>query len=261
MEEPSQRSKCQRPNCPNVAHRRHQGYCQKHYGFFPHGYVDATKCIDRITALRNAGYSMYAIAEMSGLDRDTLTRLGTWTDFGRVKLATYQGIMSIPVPVGVVDGGNPRMPNVGTKRRVQALMAAGYPLSYLANELGLTVQCVQFWLRKGTVSSFTACRVRDLFKRLEMTPGPSARARNAAARKGWAPPLAWDEDSIDDPAAESQLPQGSRDAWFDDFQELKALGVGVDEIAQRMGVLRETLRQRLRRLKLPAEEYERCLND
>lgn len=43
--------------------------------------------------------------------------------------------------------------------------------------------------------------VCEVYDRLSMTPGPSAHTAGWAAKRGYAPPLAWDEDSIDDPAA------------------------------------------------------------
>ncbi|WP_295694431.1 hypothetical protein, partial [Lapillicoccus sp.] len=44
-------------------------------------------------------------------------------------------------------------------------------------------------------------QVRQVYDRLSMTPGPSPTARARAAARGYAPPLAWDDDTIDDPRA------------------------------------------------------------
>jgi hypothetical protein len=55
--------------------------------------------------------------------------------------------------------------------------------------------------KSSRVHRGTAGQVARVYDELAMTPGPSTRARDAAARRGWVPPLAWDDDEIDDPQA------------------------------------------------------------
>jgi transcriptional regulator with XRE-family HTH domain len=240
--------KCRRQNCPNSASTgRHRGYCAKHYRFVPKGLVDAAECKAHVRALRDAGYSLHSVAEMSGLDEDTLRNLGTWTAASRVALMTHLRIVRIPLPEGIINGGAQDIANVGTKRRIQALMASGYPLTALADELGVTPQNVNHWLRRERVTSETVERVSALFDRLQLTPGPSKRAALAAARKGWPRPFDWDEDLIDDPTATPQAPKAGGNAWFDDYQELRGLGLTNVQIADRMGIKRSTLVTRIRR--------------
>ncbi len=57
-------------------------------------------------------------------------------------------------------------------------------------------------LLTGTGNLVTIQRWREiseLYDRLSMTPGPSPQTRGWAKTLGYAPPLAWDEDTIDDP--------------------------------------------------------------
>lgn len=48
-------------------------------------------------------------------------------------------------------------------------------------------------------------QTREVYERLSMSPGPSQTCRDRARSRGYAPPLAWDEHTIDDPRATPQL--------------------------------------------------------
>jgi hypothetical protein len=93
--------------------------------------------------------------------------------------------------------------STGSARRLQALAALGYGLLDLAEHLEWgksRVRDVQS-MRAPLVRVATAERVARVYDELAMTPGPSTRARDLARRRGWVPPLAWDDDEIDDPQA------------------------------------------------------------
>lgn len=94
------------------------------------------------------------------------------------------------------------VPAIGTLRRLQALAAIGHRLQDLDREMGLARGCSSWFLRntRDVVHRKTADRVAELYERLSMTVPDyplAERARKTAAKKGWAPPLAW--DNIDDP--------------------------------------------------------------
>lgn len=98
-------------------------------------------------------------------------------------------------PPGYVDG-------TGTRRRVQALIAIGWPAHRLGAEMGLADGKSVRQLGHGhKVTPPVAARVSRLYERLSMTPGPSAISRRRAQAAGWAPPLAWEHRDIDDPKA------------------------------------------------------------
>jgi hypothetical protein len=101
---------------------------------------------------------------------------------------------------------------------VQALVAFGYPQAHLARELGIDVANMRPLTGRPAQDArhlgqeITAARHRQiavLFDRLQMQPGPSARARNIGNKHGWALPLEWDEESIDDPDAKPVRAQRS----------------------------------------------------
>lgn len=92
----------------------------------------------------------------------------------------------------------------GTRRRLQALVAMGWTRGALGAELGTAPGNVARWLggRQATVQPSTDRKIRALYERLWATRGPSTQTAKEARRRGWAPPAAWDDDTIDDPAAD-----------------------------------------------------------
>lgn len=93
-------------------------------------------------------------------------------------------------------------PATGTVRRVRALYAIGWPAAHLAAELGISTSRLANFARQRTVRAGTAERVRKLYDRLSCTAGPSERLVRMARAWGYVPPIGWDDDTIDDPAAE-----------------------------------------------------------
>lgn len=101
---------------------------------------------------------------------------------------------------------------VGTHRRVQALATLGWSAAVVADRVGVSGQRMRQILSADRVLRETAARVAVVYDELWATPNPGrygvTRTKNRAARLGWVPPLAWDDDSIDDPDAS---PAGASD--------------------------------------------------
>ncbi|HEY9476362.1 MAG TPA: hypothetical protein VIS06_21240, partial [Mycobacteriales bacterium] len=123
---------------------------------------------------------------------------------------TAQRLLSVhPVPGARVDA-------TGTRRRIQALIAVGWSASQIGGRLGISPTNMWGLSRRLMVSARTAARVRALYDELWDCPPPArnrwqrvsvSRSTRMAAVRGWAPPVAWDDDSIDDPTAQ---PHGVR---------------------------------------------------
>jgi transcriptional regulator with XRE-family HTH domain len=102
--------------------------------------------------------------------------------------------------------------STGTHRRVRALATRGWSRARLAVELGTTVPNFKARLRGERVSARFARAVAGLYNRLwnerpedhGVAAWIAERVRRCAAEDGWHGPLAWDDDTIDDPKA---LPQ------------------------------------------------------
>lgn len=149
----------------------------------------------------------------------------------------------------------------GTVRRLRALAAIGWGTTDLGERLGVTPQAIA-QLRYGDrahVYRETAARITALYDELSMAPRVDHVGRKVSAharRMGWLPPLAYDDELIDDPTYEpdrscvEREPRGGKPKlpptedlrWLIDEQ-----GMSIDRIADRFGVKRETVIYALRR--------------
>ena len=100
----------------------------------------------------------------------------------------------------------------GTRRRLQALQAAGWSQRAIADRLDMQRTQVEYILlgRGQVVFASTAARIATLYDELwdatpTQRPGSVSRTRGHAQREGWPPPLAWDDGygphGIDNPTA------------------------------------------------------------
>lgn len=90
----------------------------------------------------------------------------------------------------------------GTVRRIRALQAMGWRYVDLDRALGRApshggATWSHNLMHQQRIHVANAQLVAALYERLSMTPGPSDVARRRALRKGYHPPLAWND--IDDP--------------------------------------------------------------
>lgn len=101
-------------------------------------------------------------------------------------------------------GTSPWAPAIGTRRRLQALTAAGWSTGQLADRLGVTKSAVA-QLRSTSqhrVLATTAGNVATLYEQcLRRTPPGryQLRARRYAEARAWPSPAEWDGLDLDDP--------------------------------------------------------------
>lgn len=142
------------------------------------------------------------------------------------------------------------IPSVGVQRRLHALAVIGWSGQALADRLGVTAEAVTQWHRGKypLVRRETAEKIGSLYDELWDKRPPASthgerisvsRTKGWAARSGFAGPLAWDDESIDDPDAEP---------YQDRY--VSAAERGIDEIA-----VQEAMRGRRVHL-YPAEKAE-----
>lgn len=133
------------------------------------------------------------------------------------------------------------MSSIGAVRRLQALVAIGYPIADLARALQLPLSLTYAALESTTVPDAVQTRAQTLYDLLSMRlPDPNLpevqAAKHYASTYGWAPPLAWDDDTIDDPDA---TPSGVRPARPLSVRgrvlDLLEDGVPVAELPHRIG--------------------------
>ena len=165
-------------------------------------YVNAQPAREHVQRLLAANMGPKRISEVSGVAHGTISKL-LYGDYGRgmapskrIRRETEARLLAVEATIDTLADAA-LMPALGTRRRIQALHALGWPLSHLAQRLGIHRSNLCKVLRVEQVQAGTARRVRALYDALCMAPGPSQRARRAAAEKGWRPPLWWDDIDTD----------------------------------------------------------------
>lgn len=172
-------------------------------------FVDAQPVRDHIHALGEAGLGYKRVADLAGVPQGSMKKLlygAPSRNMGpskRMRPAGAAALLAVRADLDTLADGA-RIDAAGTRRRIQALACLGWSLGEQARLIGWTTQNYCALQKRDQVNVGTARIVRDLYDRLSMTPAPEgrngvARARNEAARKGFLPPLAWDEDLLDLP--------------------------------------------------------------
>lgn len=99
-----------------------------------------------------------------------------------------------------------KVDKTGTVRRLQALIRMGHMPKDIAADLGWLPSRISDILnnRHPGIRPHTHDQVKIYYDKMCMIRGNSPKTMRWAIRNNWAPPLAWDEDNIDDPNAEPQ---------------------------------------------------------
>lgn len=193
---------CGAASCAKPARTR--GYCETHYRRRLHtgryGYRDAAPARAHIARLRQLGWTYEAIARAAGLSIWVGHKLHSGTS-RRLLAESEVAILRVPlIPFESHRG----VSAVGARRRVQALAYMGWPNHEIARRIGCSPRSLPTLLSRGRLSAKLSHRIAAVYDELSMRCGPSKLAAVRARGYGWAPPLAWDDDEIDNPAAEPQ---------------------------------------------------------
>lgn len=94
------------------------------------------------------------------------------------------------------------VPSVGTIRRIHALQRLGWTADLIAaHGPWASGDAVAEFTKRPRINRRNAEFIADIYDLLSMQLGPSDLTRRHAERQRWAPPLAWDDDQLDDPTA------------------------------------------------------------
>lgn len=209
--------------------------------------IDAAPVKAHLDQLRAHGIGKRTIAARSGVAMTVINRL-IGIDHSRPARRIHPDTARKLLAVTVDDhAGGAFIDATGTRRRLQALVALGWTQTELGRRIGWTTANLNaLILRSDTVTRATADLVTELYEQLSMRLGPSTRARSVATRRGWAPPLAWDNiDNPNEQPTERRDPRRGIDAL--DILELYEAGERVDAIAQRFGLSEGSISTYLRR--------------
>lgn len=160
--------------------------------------VPAGPVTDHVRALIGRGLSSWQIGREASVQPNTVRRLAAGQVW--VQSSTANRILAVPLDVRVSLG---TVPAVGAIRRVRALYALGHLNRVIVQEAGVSKDAVCALAAGGVnvLNVSTDDAIRVAYDRLSMSTGTSWKTRKLAEQHGWAPPLAWDEDTIDDSRA------------------------------------------------------------
>jgi len=221
--------------------------------------VDAEPVRAHIMALKDAGVGDRAIVELSGVSRSALQiiRRGrpglNRPPRTKVLSRTAEKILAIPLDADNRRYGV-RVDSTGSLRRLRALHAIGWTQTEIARRIGWTPQNLNryFISEPEMINRGTAVDIARVFDQLQLIPGPSERARRHAKKRGWAPPLAWDEDTIDDPLAVADRGAHRPVSFPERYAEMRELGYNDLQIVGKLGIQPDSLYRQLLRYELPA---------
>lgn len=171
--------------------------------------VDAEPIRKHLLALHAAGITIHRVATLTGL---TDTAIRSFTQHASAKnrrrhRATHETaakILAISLDTatpGYVDA-------TGTRRRLHALVAIGWPLEVVATYVGVSQRNIWSLTQRNKVRATTARNVADVYGELcnekptrnGVSKWHAKQARNRASARRWPTPTYWDETGgIDDP--------------------------------------------------------------
>lgn len=200
---------CSRANAAAESDRERQ----KAYGRYD-WFVSAAQARAHVLHLMDQGMGLKRIVAVSGVAQGTLWKLvygkrqadGVQKPTRRITHHVHDRLMA--TRLNLADGA--RVDSTGTHRRVQALVAIGWSQQKIANRLGMNRGNFGTMMSRTTVTRRTRDTMVAIFDEWSMRlppatnqreRGSASRARNHAKAHGWVPPLAWDDDAIDDPNA------------------------------------------------------------
>lgn len=206
------KDKCRCDDCRRVHARKLKEYqLRKHHGM-SNTRRDAADVIEHMDTLKKHGYRPIEIARDAGLSEMTVHRIYRE---GRCSEKTARRVLAVEIPATPITSFDSWRVDVhGTRLRLQALHAIGYPIKTLGKSIDMKENGVhriinpEVYQANRYVTTEVRRRVIALYDYSWDKPpkGDTPMQQRAidnsirsAAEKGWVPPFGLDEDRIDDP--------------------------------------------------------------
>lgn len=160
--------------------------------------VDVEPVRNQVRALQAAGMRLVDIAADAGVNYGSVNSIMYNPKLRHCTLRIADAILAVtarPVDRATVDA-------TGVRRRIQALVRAGWSQQDIGDHLGIDHSRVWQWANQNRVTKATFATVRAVYDRLHLEDGPTIQAVQMGRRRGWPPPEAWSDDTIDDPGAQ-----------------------------------------------------------
>ena len=223
------------------------------YGRYDSGRVDAQPVREHIHMLMAYGIGLKRISALAGVSNATLGKIlygdkpRNMPPRARTEKHVADGVLAVKPNLDNL-GKTVSVDATGTRRRIQALVTIGFSQSRIGELLGIAPGNFNRTIKSDRVHADTARKVRTLYEELWNQPqhGTDWRSRISASRSrsyakvhGWLPPLAWDDETIDDPATQpsvfEETPLVHGEERIEEIQFLIRSGAGQSEILSRMG--------------------------
>ncbi|MFJ3984358.1 hypothetical protein [Streptomyces fungicidicus] len=206
--------KCRCPICRQAS----RDYENNRYRAIAYGrwqpFVPAEPVRQHVRALGEFGIGWMRAARLAGVSTGGVSKLlygdrpRNLEPSRRVRPETALKLLAVEPTLENLGDRTP-IDGTGTRRRLQALVCAGWTQSELARRMHMNRANFGRTIVRGLVEVATVKTVRCLYDELWRTnpveagvpAHRAAAARQIAASRSWAPIGAWDDDQIDDPDA------------------------------------------------------------
>lgn len=240
--------RCRLPECVD----RYNAWCRDRGRAIADGtwqpLLDAEPIRQHLLTLHAAGITIYRVAALTGLTYKSV-RSFTQHDYGNAAPRRYRVTREVAAKILAIntEDHTPGLIHpIGSQRRVQALVALGWPTIHTARRAGLHPSNRNTIFQAPTMRATTAQRIADTYDEMRhqrpARHGVSAtsikRAKKQAADRRWPPPKYWDQTgAIDDEHFEplyrvTRLELVAQDAdWL-----MRTSGLNREQAAARLGV-------------------------
>lgn len=240
---------CRLPDCKERYNARNRERIRAHKNGTWNALIDAEPVRRHLLALEAENVGPGAVAYTTGMPIQSIlefTRGRRDRRRGKRHRTTPEVAAKI-LAVTVDNHLRGRVPGIGTRRRIQALVAAGWPLRRIAGHAGLSYWNLGDLLRRDVVLAATAKAIDSAYAELcsqkperhGVDRGQVKRARNWGKREKWATVGYWADrmDVIDDPDFEPLYGVTRRLIIAQDANELiRFSGLDKEGAAERLGV-------------------------
>jgi hypothetical protein len=243
--------RCRRPECID-RRRAWQRELQRKQRERQPVLIDAKPVLRHLIDLQAAGISINHVAHLAGLNEGTVRGFLPSPSGRRPrKHRVTPEIAAKILAVSIKQGQTLYRDGTGTRRRIQALVAAGWPMRRLAEHVGLHPSYIGDLIRRTAknhpVQKATAEKITAAYERLQHENpthhGIDARqvrhTRELSAAKRWPTPAYWAErmDVIDDPYFEPLYGVTRREIIAQDANWImRTTGVNRATTAARLGI-------------------------
>lgn len=228
-------------------------------------FVPADPVREHVRSLMAAGVGWRRVAMAADVQATSVNRILYVKPLQqRVRTDIAEKLLAVRPSLDLI-GDTTAIDAVGTRRRLQALIANGWSQVKLGKKLGVHATNVGRMLYSPRVMASSARLIRSVYEDLWDVNPPEAdwrdkiaanRARGYAAERGWVRPMAWDDGAIDDPTA---VPVGagfsSRAGKLPDADEIDWLikgGDSIEVIAAHYDAKVDAVRRKLQRAEAKA---------